>query len=97
MSWCLDLVSNFNKFSFLTTFQQTKRKLDDVSKRLDMLYDLLREHRVSGLLLRCSLFHLFRICLIIYLSIFIPCLFHVLADAKHIGFFESIGSAGSDW
>lgn len=31
----------------LFDFQQTKRKLDDVSKRLELLYDLLRENRVS--------------------------------------------------
>lgn len=30
-------------------FQQSKRKLDDVSKRLELLYDLLRENRVSAL------------------------------------------------
>lgn len=29
-------------------FQQTKRKLDDVSKRLEGLYDMLRENRVSS-------------------------------------------------
>lgn len=29
------------------SFQQTKRKLEDVSKRLELLYDLLRENRVS--------------------------------------------------
>jgi hypothetical protein len=27
--------------------QQMKRKLDDVSRRLESLYDLLRDHRVT--------------------------------------------------
>lgn len=32
---------------FCFAWQQTKRKLDDVSKRLESLYDLLRENRVN--------------------------------------------------
>lgn len=34
-----------------SNLQQTKRKLDDVSKRLELLYDLLREARVSSKIL----------------------------------------------
>lgn len=42
-----------NKNNFIYIMQQTKRKLDDVAKRLESLYDLLRDNRVSGPNLIC--------------------------------------------
>lgn len=35
------------QINFIPSFQQSKRKLDDVAKKLEVLYDALREMRVS--------------------------------------------------
>ena len=37
-----------NNQTVLYLFQHTKRKLDDVSKRLEALYDKLREQKMSN-------------------------------------------------
>lgn len=42
----------------LFVLQQTKRKLDDANKRLEFLYDKLREQTVSSVLLPPSLNHI---------------------------------------
>lgn len=54
-SWQLNPFATINYA--MISFQQTKRKLDDVSKRLESLYDLLRENRVS--LIRITRFSVF--------------------------------------
>lgn len=54
-SWtssCLSSVSVLLCLSVLSS-QQTKRKLDDANKRLEALYDKLREQTVSGSVSRC--------------------------------------------
>lgn len=71
--------------------QQTKRKLDDVSKRLECLYDLLREYRVR---LSFKIMNFWLRNEVFQLSVFT--LFQSV-NAKHFGFIKSIGSVGTNW
>lgn len=49
-----------SNFLYLSILQQTKRKLDDANKRLEFLYDKLRDQMVSFLITRYScIWHLF--------------------------------------